>query len=56
MTIHKSKGLEFPFCYFLHNHSDININDIKAQFVFDNKYGIVVERSDDAIYKGSYNH
>lgn len=49
MTIHKSKGLEFPFCYFLHNHSDININDIKAQFVFDNKYGIVTPFYDEGM-------
>lgn len=49
MTIHKSKGLEFPFCYFLHNHSNINTSDIRARFIFDSKYGVITPFYDEGI-------
>lgn len=41
MNIHKSKGLEFPICYFSGLYKKFNIEDIKDQFTFDNLYGII---------------
>ena len=41
MNIHKSKGLEFPICYFSGYHKEFNTADVKDRFVFDNKYGII---------------
>ncbi|MBQ7031440.1 MAG: UvrD-helicase domain-containing protein [Bacilli bacterium] len=41
MNIHKSKGLEFPVCYFSGYHKEFNTMDIKDRFIFDNKYGII---------------
>jgi len=41
MNIHKSKGLEFPVCYFSGYHKEFNTMDIKDRFAFDNKYGII---------------
>lgn len=41
MNIHKSKGLEFPICYFAGFPKTFNISDLKNKFMFDNKYGIL---------------
>jgi len=41
MNIHKSKGLEFPICYFSGYHKEFNTMDIKDRFVYDNAYGII---------------
>ena len=41
MTIHKSKGLEYPVCYYTGIYSKFNISDVKEKFLFDNKYGII---------------
>jgi len=41
MNIHKSKGLEFPICYFAGFKKDFNLADLKAKFLFDNTYGIL---------------
>ena len=41
MNIHKSKGLEFPICYFSGYHKRFNTMDIKDRFIFDNKYGVI---------------
>lgn len=41
MNIHKSKGLEFPICYFAGFPKTFNISDLKNKFTFDNKYGIL---------------
>ena len=49
MNIHKSKGLEFPICYFAGFSSDFNRDDIKESFTFDNKYGFIVPFYDDGI-------
>ena len=42
MTIHKSKGLEFPICYFAGFASKFNLRDLKERILFDNTYGIVL--------------
>ena len=44
MTIHKSKGLEFPICYFAGFSSRFNLSELKEKIVFDNKYGIVLPK------------
>ena len=42
MTIHKSKGLEFPICYFAGFASKFNLRDLKERILFDNTYGIIL--------------
>ncbi len=41
MNIHKSKGLEFPVCYFSGFYKEYNKRDIKEKFLFDNVYGLI---------------
>ena len=41
MNIHKSKGLEFPVCYFSGFHKTFNFKDVQAKFLFDSTYGII---------------
>jgi len=41
MNIHKSKGLEFPICYFSGYHKEFNTMDIKDRFIYDNNFGII---------------
>ena len=42
MTIHKSKGLEFPVCYFAGFASRFNLLELKEKIIFDNEYGIIL--------------
>ncbi len=42
MTIHKSKGLEFPICYFAGFKSKFNIRELNEKIIFDNNYGLVI--------------
>ena len=44
MTIHKSKGLEFPICYFAGFSSRFNISELKEKIIYDNKYGFVLPK------------
>ena len=41
MTIHKSKGLEYPICYYTGLTNKFNTVDSKKRFLFDNRYGII---------------
>lgn len=41
MTIHKSKGLEYPICYYSGLSSPFNVSDLKEKVLFDNDYGII---------------
>ena len=41
MTIHKSKGLEYPICYYSGLDVQFNMSDPKDRFMYDNKYGII---------------
>ncbi len=49
MNIHKSKGLEFPICYFAGFPKKFNFSDLKDRFSFDNKYGIITPIFNDGI-------
>ena len=49
MNIHKSKGLEFPICYFAGLPKTFNLSDLKNKFMFDNKYGILTPFYKDGI-------
>ena len=42
MTIHKSKGLEYPVCYFSGLYKNFNISDLKEKFLIDKEYGLIV--------------
>lgn len=49
MNIHKSKGLEFPICYFSGFYKAFNKSDIKERFTFDNTYGIITPYFNEGI-------
>lgn len=49
MTIHKSKGLEYPVCYFSGLYKEFNISDLKERFLIDKDYGIIVPYFDEGI-------
>ena len=46
MTIHKSKGLEFPICYYASLFTRFNLDETKKRILYDNKYGIVIPKVD----------
>jgi len=49
MNIHKSKGLEFPICYFSGYHKPFNTRDVKERFGYDNTYGFITPFFKDGI-------
>lgn len=49
MNIHKSKGLEFPVCYFSDFTHNFNQSDMKKNLGLDNEYGIYVPVYNDGI-------
>ena len=48
-NIHKSKGLEYKICYFSGFHKDFNMDEVKAKFIFNNKYGLIIPTYDNGI-------
>ncbi len=61
MTIHKSKGLEYPICYFADIDHKFNISDLKDLVIADKKYGLIlpatIEENNSIVkelYKNSY--
>ncbi len=40
MSIHKSKGLEYPICYYSGLYKEFSKQDLKERFIFDKKYGL----------------
>lgn len=64
LTIHKSKGLEYPLCYFADLDHDFNTRELKNKFIVDKKYGLITsienefgETSDSVLkllYKSSF--
>lgn len=49
MNIHKSKGLEFPVCYFAGFHKEFNRKDIDNKYLYDNKYGVILPYFDEGL-------
>ena len=41
MTIHKSKGLEYPICYYSGLAATFNVSELKEKVLYDNEYGII---------------
>lgn len=60
MSIHKSKGLEFPICYFPDLSTKFNFQDLNERFIFDANLGIVSsifkEGITDTFYKEILKH
>ena len=54
MTIHSSKGLEYPICYYAGLSVNTNRDEINNSFVFDSNYGIVVPADLDGITNTIY--
>ena len=50
MNIHKSKGLEFPVCYYTGMHKPFNISDLKELMFYYDKYGMIIP-----VYKDNLN-
>ena len=47
LTIHKSKGLEYPICYFADLDHKFNIKESKDMLVVSRKYGLIVPSDED---------
>ena len=54
MTIHKSKGLEYPVCYFSGLYKEFNISDLKERFLVDKDLGIIVPYFNEGIASTIY--
>ena len=46
MSIHKSKGLEFPICYFAQYSANFNMMELKDRILFDSHYGFILPKVD----------
>ena len=55
MTIHKSKGLEYPICYYTGLTSKFNTFDLKKRFFFDSNLGIITPYINNGIKPTIYN-
>ena len=60
LTIHKSKGLEYPICYFADLDHEFNTSELKDKFIVDKKYGLIVpsnlEDIDNSLLKELYKY
>lgn len=54
MTIHKSKGLEFPICYFSGLTKSFSKADIKEKFLYHKDYGMIVPFYEDGVRETFY--
>ncbi len=53
MTIHKSKGLEYPICYYAGLTSKFSEKEMKERMIFDSHYGFILPKVDHS-YKDIY--
>ena len=53
MTIHKSKGLEFPICYYAGFSSKFAEPELKERILFDSELGFVLPKVEES-YKDTY--
>lgn len=49
MNIHKSKGLEFPICYFASLDRTFNTDDVKGDFLYDKELGFILPFYQDGL-------
>lgn len=49
MTIHQSKGLEFPVCILAFSSHEYNTNDLKAQIQYNSKYALGLKVYNDGM-------
>lgn len=60
LTIHKSKGLEYPICYFADLDHEFNTSELKDKFIVDKKYGLIVpsnlEEIDNSLLKEMFKY
>lgn len=49
MTIHKSKGLEYPICYYTGLYAKFNKADVKERMTYDEAIGFVIPTADNGI-------
>lgn len=54
MTIHKSKGLEFPICYYSGLTSSFNMGELKEMICFDKNIGLITPINDNGIKNTIY--
>ena len=47
LTIHGSKGLEYPICYYADLSHRFNIDELKKKIIVSNKYGIIISNEDN---------
>jgi ATP-dependent helicase/nuclease subunit A len=50
MSMHKSKGLEFPYTYYIGLDNKFNYTENKSFFVFDKTYGLITKAFDNGFY------
>ncbi len=51
MTIHASKGLEFPICYFPNLYKEFNYSDLKELITYSKDYQILIPYEKDKVLK-----
>ena len=61
MTIHKSKGLEFPIVFVCNMHKKFNTQDSKERFIIDKQLGMAIKprrfvKVDDVLVNVEYNN
>lgn len=49
ITIHKSKGLEYPICYLVDLDHNFNLMDVNSNFLFDPEYGMIIPFFNDGL-------
>ena len=57
MTIRKSKGLEYPICYFADLDHEFNMRDLTDEFIVSNNYGLIIpDEENPSVVKELYKY